>query len=107
MKYLDVLGDSNRLRNQQFYQSKDWKVARKIKIEADPLCEHCETLVPAKEVDHIIPINTNWKIRLDFSNLQSLCKSCHSRKTMTENRDKMNSVGERNPMDDLLKGLIK
>lgn len=37
-------------------------------------------LIPATEVDHIDGDNTND----DPSNLQSLCKPCHSRKTVEE-----------------------
>ena len=38
---------------------------------------------PAKIVDHIIPIKMGGKT-LDESNLQSLCWSCHSKKSNNE-----------------------
>lgn len=47
-----------------------------------PTCFVCGN--PAKEVDHIKPLvegGTN-----QFTNLQSLCKSCHSKKTIRQNR---------------------
>lgn len=50
-----------------------------------PLCVECQAkgmVVAAAEVDHIVPLadgGTN-----DDENLQSLCKSCHSRKTARE-----------------------
>lgn len=40
---------------------------------------------PATEVDHVVPIADGGE-RLSWSNLQPLCKGCHSRKTAAENR---------------------
>ncbi|MCB0080444.1 MAG: HNH endonuclease [Caldilineaceae bacterium] len=53
-----------------------------MQLRREPLCRHCRErgqTTAATEVDHI-------KARRDggsdaFDNLQSLCKSCHSRKT--------------------------
>jgi 5-methylcytosine-specific restriction endonuclease McrA len=65
-----------------------WRKLRARKLAEDPLCEHClvkDMVTAASEVDHIIrhqgqsdPLFWLW------SNLQSLCKPCHSRKTMVE-----------------------
>ena len=62
-----------------FYNSKGWKWLRKVKLTADPLCEMCGK--PARDVDHRISINNGGDPH-DMANLQSLCHSCHSKKTL-------------------------
>lgn len=62
-----------------------WRKRRNQFIRQHPLCVHClangkATL--AKEVDHILPLSQGGTH--DESNLQSLCKSCHSRKSAKE-----------------------
>jgi hypothetical protein len=42
-------------------------------------------LVPAQQVDHIIPPEGDWQLQTSADNLQSLCVSCHSRKTRGRN----------------------
>jgi len=37
-------------------------------------------------VDHLLPIKQAPELRLDLNNLQSLCRSCHRRKTEQDNR---------------------
>lgn len=36
------------------------------------------------EVDHIKPVRTHPELAFDLANLQSLCPTCHSRKTRLE-----------------------
>lgn len=68
----------------------------------EPFCRECTARaardsrpelyrVRATDVDHITPHRGDWKLFTDPNNLQSLCHSCHSRKTMTE----MNENGRR------------
>ena len=74
---------------QKFYQSKQWRNLRNYKISENPLCELCEKenkLVGAIDVDHIIDIKDNPFLALEYENLQSLCKPCHSKKTMNDNK---------------------
>ena len=59
-----------------------WRKVRRIQLQREPLCSHCGDV--AREVDHIVPI-ADGGARLDLRNLQSLCKSCHSRKTRAQN----------------------
>ncbi|WP_435645121.1 HNH endonuclease [Butyricicoccus porcorum] len=40
----------------------------------------------ATVVDHIVPHRGDPKLFWDQTNWQSLCKQCHDRKTMTEER---------------------
>ncbi|MGE5417491.1 MAG: HNH endonuclease [Acidobacteriota bacterium] len=64
-----------------------WQRARKHHLAEHPFCVQCEAenrLVPATEVDHIVPHKGDWQLFWDKSNWQSLCKPCHSRKTAKE-----------------------
>ncbi len=56
---------------------------RRLKLAACPLCEDCDErglTTAATEVDHKIALNAGGSHDLD--NLRSLCKPCHSRKTV-------------------------
>lgn len=56
----------------------------------DPYCELCELrgeLVDAAEVDHIRRIEDGGQ-RYAWGNLQSLCKSCHAKKSASERGEK-------------------
>ena len=61
-----------------------WRKLRARFLSANPLCEQCKAqgrYTIATEVHHIKPLadgGTN-----DLSNLMPLCKSCHSRITLT------------------------
>jgi len=71
---------------QSFYESTAWRRVRRIKLSDSPLCEECKrggTLVAATVVDHIMPIRQGGA-KLEMDNLQSLCQSCHSRKSALE-----------------------
>lgn len=68
------------------YTSK-WRAARAVFLRANPLCaEHQRNgqVMPAEEVDHIVPHRGDMRLMWSRSNWQPLCKSCHSRKTATE-----------------------
>jgi 5-methylcytosine-specific restriction protein A len=63
-----------------------WQRLRAWKLREEPLCRHCRKrgrITPATQVDHILPLRRGGTN--DTSNLQSLCHSCHSRKTAAEN----------------------
>ena len=73
--------DSNRIYGRQ------WRNIRNLYISKHPICELCLAVghyVPATEVHHKLPIDQGGDHSED--NLQALCKSCHSRITMTETR---------------------
>ena len=56
-----------------------------MKIRRDPLCEECKRkgrVTLATDVDHIEPFDgVSDSRRLEWNNLQSLCRSCHNEKT--------------------------
>ena len=69
-----------------FYRTQQWRDIRKIKLQISPLCEECKKngkAVVGKIVDHIIPIKMGGA-PFDLDNLQTLCWSCHSRKSIIE-----------------------
>lgn len=72
----------------RFYQRKNWKAARSLQLQIEPLCRQCRKLGKFKEatvVDHIIAIEDGGS-ELDQNNLQSLCASCHNAKTRHDNK---------------------
>ena len=67
-----------------------WRKARKAFLSRHPRCAEClknGVLTPATVVDHIIPHRGDPHLMWDESNWQALCKSCHDRKTWTEDRN--------------------
>jgi 5-methylcytosine-specific restriction protein A len=68
----------------------DWRKLRERHADAHPVCLHClrnGIVTPMHEVDHIIPFaGKSDPLRLDPGNLQSLCRSCHARKTAADGR---------------------
>ncbi len=55
-----------------------------------PLCVECERnnrVTASAEVDHGVPLADGGE-KYDEANLQALCKSCHSRKTLRETNAK-------------------
>jgi 5-methylcytosine-specific restriction protein A len=74
--------------NKEFYNSWPWRKLSKRYRMNHPLCVQCEAkdlVVPVKVVDHIVPMNLGGA-KLDESNLQSLCESCHNKKSSAESR---------------------
>ena len=69
------------------YDSK-WVKARKSYLAKHPMCVACERqgiLTMATDVDHIIAHRGDKRLFWDSQNWQSLCHSCHSKKTQQEN----------------------
>ena len=72
--------------NSQFYHSKAWRMTRKFYIKANPLFEQCTRdgrTTGGQMVDHIRQITMGGD-RLHQSNLQTLCNSCHAKKSASE-----------------------
>lgn len=62
----------------------DWRKLRADHLSAHPWCRRCGAR--AVEVDHIVPRRQDPARRLDPTNLQSLCRSCHSGAKQREER---------------------
>lgn len=74
----------------KLYNLDVWKYdLRPEQLMREPFCRECAkrgVRVRATEVDHIVPHRGDMALFADRQNLQSLCKSCHSRKTLAENK---------------------
>ena len=78
-----------RRKRNRFYDSPAWIRLRVRKLLDDPWCAGCSLLgdmTPAEHVDHVKPLRAFPDLGLEESNLQSLCASCHIRKTHRERR---------------------
>jgi len=71
-----------------------WQQCRKRILGAQPLCISClkkGLYVPATLVDHIEPVQSCADPRFyALSNLQPLCRQCHSKKTWADTRKGLN-----------------
>lgn len=66
-------------KTKRIYESVRWRKLRAFKLRSEPLCRVCKR--QANEVDHILSVREHPHLAWDLDNLQSLCKSCHSSKT--------------------------
>lgn len=85
-KHLQVLEAKST--KEKGYTSK-WNKERLRFLKVHPLCVRCQAdgkLTKATVVDHITPHRGDQELFWNQSNWQALCKSCHDRKTKTEDR---------------------
>jgi len=68
----------------RFYKSKAWRRLRRELLAINHACETCGDLLSPKEVHHKIPRLERPDLAFKKSNLQVLCKSCHSKETYRE-----------------------
>lgn len=64
-----------------------WQRLRLSHLAQHPLCVACAergVVMQASEVDHITPHCGDRELLMDRDNLQSMCKPCHSRKTVKQ-----------------------
>jgi 5-methylcytosine-specific restriction protein A len=80
--------DRNRPSSSQRGYDARWHRARKRQLGEHPLCVRCLAggrSVLATDVDHIAAVEGPLDPQFwDATNWQSLCKACHSRKTIAE-----------------------
>lgn len=71
------------------YGTQVWKRLRSEQLLREPWCRECArrgVRTRATDVDHVRDHKGDWAVFTDEANLQSLCHSCHSRKTAAEMR---------------------
>lgn len=69
------------------YGTDEWKILRGDQLLREPFCRECARRGVrryATDVDHIRDHKGDWGVFTDPANLESLCHSCHSRKTARE-----------------------
>ena len=84
-----------------FYMCPEWKSARDKALKRDAfVCGHCgvrclgrKRNAPSPQVDHIEPRSKRPDLELVVSNLQTLCRECHSKKTRAEQLNRP-AIGE-------------
>lgn len=72
-----------------FYNSKQWRALKELKLYNNPDCEYHDfffpedegIVIPAVEVDHYKNVTGNPELALDYDNLRSTCFKCHRKKT--------------------------
>ncbi len=72
--------------SKNFYNTPAWRLARKKQLDSNPFCFEClkkGKRSKATIVDHVVAIKQGGD-RFNPINLQSLCWSCHSRKSIKE-----------------------
>ncbi|HEM5651211.1 TPA: HNH endonuclease [Streptococcus suis] len=63
----------------QFYNSAIWrKTSKQILLANDYICAVCGG--EATMTDHIVSVKKDWSKRLDWDNLQPICKACNDAK---------------------------
>lgn len=83
----------------RWYSLDIWtKDLRPTQLMREPFCRECSRhgrRVIATDVDHIVDHKGDWSKFIDRDNLESLCHSCHSRKTAAETWGKGRPFGGR------------
>lgn len=72
-----------------------WQKARKAFFARSPLCNQClknGKITAATVVDHVLPHRGNMKLFWDTSNWQSLCSTCHAKKTAFETGHRIKEI---------------
>ena len=71
---------------QRLYNLAAWEQRRLLQLAREPWCAEClrnGIYTPASDVDHVVP-HRGDQLSFMTGELQSLCHSCHSKKTIAE-----------------------
>jgi 5-methylcytosine-specific restriction enzyme A len=78
-----IIRTPDRLADNRFYASTRWRKLRLTFLDTYPLCDECLKVgrtEPAIDVHHVLDRRRYPGLAFEWSNLQSLCKSCHNAK---------------------------
>lgn len=82
--------NGERKQRDSFYHSREWKHIRQFVLDRDNyVCQYCYRfgiVRPANTVDHIVPGQVAPELIRDTSNLATICRGCHIRKTDWEHK---------------------
>jgi hypothetical protein len=78
-----------------------WQKVRQLVLARQPICPdpfglHAGRVVPAVEVDHIVPHRGRRELFWDAANLWALCRQCHAEKTRREKSSARENVRAKN-----------
>jgi 5-methylcytosine-specific restriction protein A len=74
-------------RSSRIYHSNRWRKLRAAFMSKHPLCVRClsyDIVTVATDLDHVVAVAIDKSLQWKTSNMQPLCKSCHSVKTSNE-----------------------
>lgn len=75
--------NTRRAEHHAFYDSKEWRELRAIKLAQNPVCEVCwekgRLTMDKLLVHHVVELTQDYGLRLTLSNLQTVCVPCHNR----------------------------
>lgn len=78
--------NQTKINQYNFYRTKQWVDLRKQALTRDYyICQLCGQ-PNSRTVDHIVPIEFNPSKRAELSNLMTVCRSCHKKKTEWEQK---------------------
>lgn len=73
-------------KNGNLYGTAKWQKMRRVVLTTHPICQICGKAT-ADVVDHIKPHRSDPELFWDSRNLQALCKKCHDRKSLKEEKN--------------------
>jgi hypothetical protein len=83
---IETIAPAHLARSKKYRSSSNWQKVRAIHLKEYPLCfdphgDHAKDnrSVPAKQVHHILGLETHFHLRAYPKNLASLCTGCHSK----------------------------
>ncbi|GAB3511641.1 HNH endonuclease signature motif containing protein [Emticicia fontis] len=83
-KNFEKKAERNSEPNRWVYDNKLWRGKDGVRLQRlmiEPFCRNCAA--PGQMVDHIKPVNEGGE-PFDIENTQTLCNSCHARKSAIE-----------------------
>jgi 5-methylcytosine-specific restriction protein A len=97
-KKSDVNRSYSKPEHAKLYYSRRWRNLRNLFIQRYPLCKECKgnnIIKQGKLVDHIKPVSEGGDFYL-WRNLQTLCNTCHRKKSAREVNNRVKKLKNNN-----------